>query len=232
MHRSQTDASDNWYSYSYERNGRTLESYWDHPQGKDQGEPDRATYAFHCLVGHHGVFSLTPVWILSAVGLLIWLIRGGDGKRVEYVECGKYRSEMNCGEGDVAEKDSENGGREKDVSEKEGNAGQLRLLSLAIGALTLIVLGFYLGNRPEIDRNYGGMTCGLRWTFWLIPLWLVGMVPTLDGISGRGRWANRARWAAIVGLIVSVFSVVWPYNPWTDPWLEEFMVAWPSLWGG
>ena len=26
-------------------------------------------YAFHVLVGHHGIFSLTPVWLLSLVGL-------------------------------------------------------------------------------------------------------------------------------------------------------------------
>ena len=35
----------------------------------DQGEPSRALYAFHVLIGHHGILSLTPVWLLSAVGL-------------------------------------------------------------------------------------------------------------------------------------------------------------------
>jgi hypothetical protein len=28
----------------------------------------RLGYAFHFLVGHHGVFSLTPVWVLAVVG--------------------------------------------------------------------------------------------------------------------------------------------------------------------
>jgi hypothetical protein len=35
-------------------------------------------YALHVLVGHHGIFSLTPIWLLSVVGLGIWLWRPGD----------------------------------------------------------------------------------------------------------------------------------------------------------
>jgi len=31
-----------------------------------RGEPTRLLYAVHVLVGHHGIFSLTPVWLLSA----------------------------------------------------------------------------------------------------------------------------------------------------------------------
>ena len=65
----------NWYDYSYERNGKTYESYWRHRVGIDRGEPSRATYALHVLVGHHGIFSLTPVWLLSVVGLLAWLVK-------------------------------------------------------------------------------------------------------------------------------------------------------------
>jgi hypothetical protein len=34
----------------------------------------RLVYAFHFLLGHHGVFSLTPVWILAVLGA-IWSIR-------------------------------------------------------------------------------------------------------------------------------------------------------------
>ncbi|MBX7167832.1 MAG: hypothetical protein K1X74_15980 [Pirellulales bacterium] len=66
-------SGENWYVYSYEHQGRTIESYWQHPQGVDRGEPSRAVYAFHILFGHHGVFSLTPVWLASAVGLGLWL---------------------------------------------------------------------------------------------------------------------------------------------------------------
>ena len=46
--------------------------------GIDRGEPSPAVYALHVLVGHHGIFSLTPIWLLSAWGTLVWLVRRGD----------------------------------------------------------------------------------------------------------------------------------------------------------
>jgi len=72
MHRS---AEDNWYDYTYERNGRQIESYWTNRVGIDLGEPSRAVYAANMLIGHHGVFSLTPIWMLSLAGLFVWLRR-------------------------------------------------------------------------------------------------------------------------------------------------------------
>ena len=33
----------------------------------------RATYAFHVLFGHHGMFSLSPVWLLATAGMLLAL---------------------------------------------------------------------------------------------------------------------------------------------------------------
>jgi len=62
-----------WYFYQYERGGRILDSYWKNPQGLDRGEECRGTYIFHSTVGHHGLFSLTPVWALSLIGLGLWL---------------------------------------------------------------------------------------------------------------------------------------------------------------
>ena len=70
MHRS---PGDDWYDYTYERNGRTIESYWRNPVGIDRGEASPAEYALHVLVGHHGVFSLTPVWLLSLLGLVLYV---------------------------------------------------------------------------------------------------------------------------------------------------------------
>ena len=52
---------------------RERASYWLDPQGIDRGEPSELTYALHVLVGHHGVFSLTPVWLLSVWGAWLWL---------------------------------------------------------------------------------------------------------------------------------------------------------------
>ena len=61
----------NWYEYPG--------SYWlasraDQKSVVDRGQEDQLLYAFHCLFGHHGVFSLTPVWLLSFAGMicLLW----------------------------------------------------------------------------------------------------------------------------------------------------------------
>lgn len=78
MHRVE---GDNWYDYEYEINGRKLQSYWRNPVGLDVGEDDTAVYAFHSLLGHHGVFSLTPMWVLTFAGLGMWLVRG-PGRRL------------------------------------------------------------------------------------------------------------------------------------------------------
>src|SRR3954468_1028441 len=72
MHRSSTDPSDNWYNYTYTVNGRQVKSYWLDRQGIDRGEPSKIVYAVNCLVGHHGIFSLTPIWLLSLSGAYFW----------------------------------------------------------------------------------------------------------------------------------------------------------------
>ncbi len=171
MHRSATDADDNWYSYSYNVNGVERDSYWLDRQGIDRGEPTRLVYAVHVLVGHHGIFSLTPVWLLSAWGLLLWL-----------------------GSADTSRRD----------------------LAAMIGALTLVCLVFYIGLRPQEDRNYGGMTSGFRWMFWFTPLWLVVMLPAAD------RLARSTAGIALASILLSLsaLSVSYPtWNPWTHPWI-------------
>ena len=65
MHRSDAD---NWYAYPG--------SYWNAKQGIDVGEKSAGVYALHVLVGHHGVFSLTPIWLLFLFGTGVWLVRG------------------------------------------------------------------------------------------------------------------------------------------------------------
>ncbi|MEM9186108.1 MAG: hypothetical protein AAGB00_06370 [Planctomycetota bacterium] len=81
MHRSGTEPSDNWYDYTYTRAGRERDSYWNQRRGMDVGEPSRAKYALHALVGHHGVFSLTPIWLLSFAGAAYSLARGNAVER-------------------------------------------------------------------------------------------------------------------------------------------------------
>ena len=44
-------------------------SYWTDPQGSIKAEPSVAVYALNALVGHHGIFSLTPLWLLAVPGV-------------------------------------------------------------------------------------------------------------------------------------------------------------------
>ncbi len=158
----------NWYNYPG--------SYWLDGQrkGVDIGEPSMARYAFHCLCGHHGLLSLTPVWLLGIWGVFLWW------RRKQYA------------------------------------------ILLAIVGLTIVCLVFYVFLRPPIERNYGGVTCGLRWLLWLVPLWLVALLPAADhmGRSLVGRVVS-------LGLLgVSVFSAVYPLmNPWTHPWIYQWLAA-------
>jgi hypothetical protein len=171
------DPEDNWYAYSYTVDGKERKSYWLDPQGIDRGEPTKAAYAYHTLIGHHGIFSLTPMWVLSVWGLCLWLVRG---------------------------------------------TGRERQLAAGIALVSIVCLTFYIGLRPQDDRNYGGMTSGFRWVFWLAPLWLTAMIPAADWLTG-----SRRRMA--VGLTLLAFSVLsasYPtWNPWTQPWIYNWLQA-------
>jgi hypothetical protein len=174
--RSDTNPDENWYHYTYTVNGQTRESYWVNPQGIDRGEQTKSLYALHALIGHHGVFSLTPIWLLSVAGMLMWL-------------------------------------GSPDWSRRE--------LAILVILITAICLVFFIGLRPQEDRNYGGMTSGFRWMFWCAPLWLMVMLPAADWLARSA--AGMA--LAIVFLTFSVLSASYPtWNPWTQPWLYNWFV--------
>jgi hypothetical protein len=87
--------------------------------------------------------------------------------------------------------------------------------------ITIVVLGFYL-SRPQIDRNYGGGTCCLRWLIWLTPLWLLTLLPAADWLIRS--WWGRAMLLAL--LAVSVFSACYAAdNPWSHPWIFDYWTA-------
>jgi hypothetical protein len=48
-------------------------SYWSNPVGIDALHEAKPIYLFNLLVGHHGFFSLSPIFILMAVGLIMAL---------------------------------------------------------------------------------------------------------------------------------------------------------------
>jgi hypothetical protein len=62
-----------WYRYEG--------SHWNQQKGERRGidyagdVESRPTYAFHLLLGHHGLYSLTPIWLLSMIGMLVVLAR-------------------------------------------------------------------------------------------------------------------------------------------------------------
>ncbi len=172
----------NWYSYSFGVGNVSKESYWKtgatNLQARsviDRGEPSTARYAFHCLIGHHGIFSLTPIWVLSVAGVLAMVT--------------------------------------------SRSAPSLRAAGWLIGFVSVLCFLLYLFQPPEM-RNYGGMTAGPRWFFWLIPLWLFAMVPAADWTAG-----NRKRQIlATVLLAIGALSASYPtWNPWTHPWLARLL---------
>lgn len=160
---------DNWYDYPG--------SYWTSPRrGVDKGEPSRLIYAFHVLIGHHGIFSLTPIWFFSLLGIGMWSAQRDD----------------------------------------------LMKRSLALGTLGLmfVCLTFYIVLRPEIDRNYGGVTSGFRWMFWFIPLWLITLIPAADWIAHSA----RRQALAIAFFAISVLSAQYAAsNPWSHPWIYQYL---------
>jgi hypothetical protein len=155
--------------YRFEHDGEP--SYWLDPQGIDKGETSALVYLFHCTFGHHGIFSLSPIYLLTLAG---WT--------------------------------------------RLHKSSAVRGVSAMSLMLTVWVLAFYLWQTHSY--NYGGVTSGLRWAFWLIPLWLVSLIPALD------EWGDR-RWfriGCVLLLGVSVFSAVFPRNnPWQHPWLMNVM---------
>lgn len=52
--------------YEYVHNG--IPSYWMNPQGLDANTENPVIYFLHCTVGHHGLFSLTPLFVLTLLG--------------------------------------------------------------------------------------------------------------------------------------------------------------------
>lgn len=165
-----------WYDYTYVRGGVERESYWNNRAPIDRGEKEIPTYILNMTLGHHGIFSLSPVWILSFIGIGYWTLQRKDPK--------------------------------------------LRDFALLTLAMSVGVLVFYAFFRPQVDRNYGGMCCGLRWMFWFFPLWTMTAIPIVDRMSKSKFW----RIVALVLLGISVVSVAYPvWNPWIHPWLYNAM---------
>jgi hypothetical protein len=160
------------YNFVYEG----VPSYWMDPDGVDRNVDSPWVYFVHSTVGHHGIFSLTPLFLLSLIG---WCVSGSVRLRA------------------------------------------LRILIRVGAVMSVLVIGFYLTRFD--NYNYGGVSCGLRWAVWLIPFWLLAMVPIVDAAARF----TALRWLLAGLLGASVMSAWLPVpNPWQQPWLFHKMEAW------
>ena len=205
-------------------------SYWTTPLDLDyfdkHPEP-RDVYLTHMLVGHHGIFSLSPIFIFAFIGMGARMGRRTDRAiglavaTVAVIAAGLAWPMYKYGAISISQ-----------ISwmiwlipiwlwlipteiDPESNKG-LCQTAWATAFLSLLVVGFY-GYKTN---NYGGSTQGLRWLFWLIPLWIL-FLP--DGFrSGSENRLYRTMGYAALG--VSFLSVGYGMrSPWTHPWLLDML---------
>jgi hypothetical protein len=192
-------------------------------------------YLFHMTLGHHGFWSLSPIFFFSLVGLGQYLKGGGWVLTV----AAWFTLLASAGLAPLYLYDPAawaSGGRLYPYAWIFLVIPALLCLwallywllivrrrgpPMAAGAwmtavLTVILLAFYTWN-PKA-RNYGGSTQGLRWLFWLIPFWLLLLPRGVEGGQGRS-WVRNL---ALLALLFSVVSVGYAMrNPWSHPWILD-----------
>jgi hypothetical protein len=188
-------AWDDWYDYP--------KSYWlpGNKKGVDLGEPDRWAYLMHFTIGHHGLLSLTPIWLWSILGGFIWLAKGkkaldnSPDYRCESMETNQLQ------------------GLKRWVLSEHGIAAAMMLVTLACAI-------FYTTRDIE-DRNYGGVSSGFRWLFWMIPGWIWLAIPAIDRSASKPFWRGLVYLAIALGIIAAV--IPWA-NPWSHPWPYRILI--------
>jgi hypothetical protein len=162
------------------------------------GQESRAEYAFHVLFGHHGLFSLTPIWLLALLGMLRFSV--GDVSFWIFQQ------------------------RAESPVTDDTQVSRIRSLLAALTlVLSVVVVAFYL----RTTDNYGGWTSGLRWLIWLSPLWLLSVLPVADALAGR-RWGRGPAYLLLGFSVLSVSYPAWnPWrHPWIYRLMEA--MGWPG----
>jgi hypothetical protein len=104
----------------------------------------------------------------------------------------------------------------KNLRGSKGSPWTPELFAAVTLVVTVVVVGFYVAR----TNNYGGNTSGIRWLFWLTPLWLLALPTAADRLAN----SRFGRGVAVVLLGLSVLSVFYPaWNPWRSPWLMQLM---------
>ena len=149
-------------------------SYWNTPLEMDwfDKHPEPwGVYLFHMTVGHRGIFSMTPIFLLA----LPTMVRAMTG-------------------------------------------GERRLAGVAW--LTFVLTVGLLALYAYTTHNYGGSSQGLRWLFWVFPLWLI-LVPA-GFESGQDHRGMRV--FGLACLAVSIFGVAYGMRtPWSHPWILDML---------
>jgi len=193
---------DDWYRYEG--------SYWvpERLAGVDRGEPSWPRYLFHLLIGHHGVFSLTPLWLLVPWGSWLWHQRGTPGQRwlvrahtVAVLVCLAFYSV----------------GRPTIDRNYGGVTSGFRWMYWFIPIWLLLIvpaLDWLAGKAPVCDRDADD---------------LPGTAPldaaesTVGPLSDRSRLRRWGRRVVLVAFAISVFSAAYPSaNPWVHPWIYAY----------
>lgn len=159
-----------------------------------KNKENKGAYAFHLLLGHHGWFSLTPIYLLGLAGVGMGARRligarsvSEDGHSLAYA----------AGSDRIASR-------------------QWAELAVSTALLSLVVIGYYIYK----SDNYGGWSNGPRWLMWLSPLWLLTLLPIVERLGQR----RAGRILCLVLLALSVLSAhYWDWNAWRHPWIYNWM---------
>jgi hypothetical protein len=210
-------------------------SFWKSPLELDalnQHPEPYGVYLFHMTLGHHGIFSLSPILLFSAWGAARLL---SGGRRFLAVLSWLTFLALS-GLGAVYFRDLAAwapGGAmyaylwpscallafvvlSATVIEVRRRGEPMAAAAWMTAVLTIVVLEFYTWNTRA--RNYGGSTQGLRWLFWLIPFWLVLLHKGVE--AGQTRVIVRR--LGLLALAISALSAGYALrNPWSHPWILD-----------
>lgn len=177
-----------WYQYPG--------SHWYDPdktkRGVDFIKESKLTYSFHFLFGHHGLFSLAPIYLLSVAGI-------GYGLVNRFMQPSAPLRAADNHEGDEPQ--------------------SLPAIFYALTAyLLVVVIGFYLYK----TNNYGGGTSGPRWLMWLTPFLLLTMLPAVDWLGSRRWGRGVAYVCLGIAVLSASYPALNPWrHPWIQVYMES-----------
>jgi hypothetical protein len=182
-----------WYEYEG--------SHWKAQPGVERHGIDFAynyeskpAYAFHLLLGHHGLFSLTPIFLLGLAGCLAAI-------------CSPSRR-----------REPSRTSESSPIGPAAPTHGFPKMIAVLTLSLMVVVIGFYIIK----TGNYGGWTAGPRWLIWLTPFLLLTMLPALDWLAPR-RWGRVLACMFLAISVISASYPAWnPWrHPWLYNWMEK-----------